>query len=160
MDNSFLNDIAKAALAAAETQDSYTSESSNQPVLSGITEKDGYVGEMVKASLQIFESVKPADYSKKFSSEYTVILSSLSVKVADTDMDITVEAIQLESIRDLLTYIENQLDLDLSDAEGYFGSDNKIHMQKQSEYGLVNIEASVDAYVEVPANKVLNLPLK
>lgn len=159
MDNSFMKDIVSLALNAQDAQNS-VSESSNSEPISGITERDGYVGEMVKASLSIFESRKPSDYGKEFPKDYMVILNSLKVLVAGTDMEIIVQAIPLESIQELITYVENQLDLDLKNIEAYFGSDNKIHMEQDSNYGRVEIIAGVDVYKPIPENDVLQLPVK
>ena len=159
MNKSFLENIVGSALAAQESQETNSFDSSSGS-FSGITEKDGYVGEMVKASLAIFEAKTPKDYGTPFPDNYIVLLDSLKVVVGGTDMEMIVESIPLESIQELIAYIENQLDLNLDSIEAYYGSDNKIHMQQDSDYGLVEIEAGVSAYQEVEANKILGLPQK
>lgn len=159
-ENSFLNGIIGAALAAQEQQDSQNFEES---AFSGISESDGYVGEVVKASLSLFEDTRSAkDYSKKFNSKYIVILESLAVTVAGTSMPTNFDADPIDSIEDLISYISDaaEIDLDLEKLEISFGSDNKIHMEQPSEYGQIVIKVGVNAYEEIEANKVLMLPRK
>lgn len=156
--NSFLNGIISSALAAQEQQESFDAGNVSEGSFSGITEKDGYVGEMVKASLAIFEAKKPADYGKAFGNEYAVIVNSLSVNVAGTDLDVSVDAEPIDSIKDLIQYIEDESGLELDKVVATYGSDNKIHMEQDSEYGPVKIEVGVDAYKTVEANEVLGLP--
>ena len=159
MENSFLNGIISSALAAQDQQETLNSDSNmSESQFSGITEKDGYVGEMVKASLAIFEAKKPADYDKAFDKNYIVVINSLSATVADTDLEVEFDADPIDSIKDLLNYIEDRSGLELDSAMVTFGSDNKIHISQDSEYGPVNIEVGVDAYQSVEPNKVLMLP--
>jgi hypothetical protein len=162
--DNFLTGIVSSALSAQEQQYSQDGSSINEEQesrLSGITEKDGYVGEMVKQTLALFEdSDSPKDYRKKFDSKYTVVVDSLSVKVADTDMPTNIEYDSVDSIASLAAYVSNaaEIDLDVDKLKATYGSDNKIHMEQDSEYGLIKIEVSVTAYEEVEANTVLKLP--
>jgi hypothetical protein len=164
MKDSFLNSIVSSALSAQDQQYSQDSSSMNEDessYLSGITEKDGYVGEMVKQTLALFEtSSSPKDYRKKFDSKYTVVVESLSVMVSNTSMPTNVEEDSVESIADLAAYVSNaaEIDLDLDKLKVTYGSNNKIHMEQESEYGPIKIEVGVSAYEEVDANTVLKLP--
>lgn len=162
-ENSFLNSIIGAALAAQDQQEASESGNISESSFSGISEKDGYVGEMVKASLSLFEEVRQTkDYSKKFDSKYVVLIESLAVNVAGTSMPTNFDADPVDSIEELISYVSDaaEIDLDQEKISISFGSDNKIHMEQQSEYGLISIKVGVNAYEEVDANKVLMLPRK
>ena len=157
MEQSFLNSIVSSALSAQEQQQSMT-ESKEASNFSGITEKDGYVGEMVKASLAIFEAKTPADYSKAFPEDVIVIINSLSVAVAGTPIDLESELNSIDSIQQLIDFISEETGVDLSGIQAVYGSDNKIHMEHDSEYGKMTIEVGVEAYKAVDTNTILGLP--
>ena len=162
-ENSFLGGIIGAALAAQDQQEQLDSGNVSESHFSGISEKDGYIGEMVKASLSLFEEVRSSkDYQKKFDSKYTVLIETLAVSVAGTSMPTNFDADPVQSIEDLISYVSNAADIDLDPEkiEVYFGSDGKIHMDQDSEYGLISIKVGVNAYEEIEANKVLMLPRK
>lgn len=160
MEKSFLNGIISSALAAQEQQASYDSGNvSESAQFSGITEKDGYVGEMVKASLAIFEAkTTPADYAKAFAKDYIVMITSLSVVVAGTPIDSEFEeSTVINSIQDLLDIISGDTGLSMDNAHIIF-ADGKVRIDTDSEYGEVKIEAGIEVYQAVEVNKVLQLP--
>ena len=157
MENSFLNGIISSALAAQDAQESGNfSESS----FGGITEKDGYVGEMVKASLAIFEAKKPADYGQKFDSDVTVVLTSMEANVSGTNLELDYDADNaavFESVQDIIDFASEMTELDLSGAEASCNS-SEVVINKETEYGPAKISMTIEAYKPVPLNSVLNLP--
>lgn len=155
----FITSIVGQALKAQEqhanTTDTSTAESKG---FSAITEQDGYVGEMVKQALFISEAdSKPINFKAEFPSGYTVILTSLKVDIAGTDMEIEVEALDLSSLQELISYVESQLNLSLDELKAQFTSDDKVQFQQSSEYGLITITAGLEAYESVPLKQVLRL---
>lgn len=157
MNNSFLNGIISSALAAQDAQYGISESSSEGSHFSGITEKDGYVGEMVKASLAILESQPTTDYSRKFGSKYTVIMESLYITVRNTPLDIAFESQSIDSVQEIIDFVEDYLGVSLDSAKIYYGSDSKMHIESDSEYGRVHAYIGIDAYQEVPANEILRL---
>lgn len=160
MEKSFLNGIISQALAAQDQQASYDMNDVSEAQFSGITEKDGYVGEMVKQSLAIMEAkTTPADYAKPFSDEYVVIVNSLNVVVAGTQIDSELEeSTAINSIQDLLDLISGGTGLSMDNAHIIF-ADGKVRIDTDSEYGKVEVEANIDAYQIVDPNTALGLPL-
>lgn len=160
MENSFLNSIISSALSAQDAQ--YSSESgSSYAAESSITDRDGYVGEMVKASLAIMEDRKPIDYSTPFDSNCIVLLNSLSVTIQGTDMEVHVEPTSLDSLEELIHYVEEQISLDLDKIQAYYMKDtDKVYMTQDSEYGTVEVIAKIEVYQKTDTNKTLRLPLK
>lgn len=155
MENSFLNGIISSALAAQDAQDSGNFSESN---FGGITEKDGYVGEMVKASLAIFETATPTNYSNAFNEDYIVVLTSARANVSGTELDLDYSEETFESVQGIIDYASNLTELDLTGAQAYY-TDGEVVIKKDTEYGPAEIFMNIEAYKPVPINDVLRLPL-
>lgn len=159
MKDSFLESIVSSALEAQNVQSSTDSETQK---FSAITERDGYVGEMVKASLALFEA-KEADFTKKFPSDYMIITDTLSVKIGGSAVATDIEPQSMASIQDIFDWVLESADLSKSEVKNistYYGSDKKVHFEFDSDYGKGDAIVGLDAYQEVDVNTVLTLPVK
>ena len=159
MKDSFLNSIVSSALIAQDAQESNSASESIATPMSGVSERDGYVGEMVKASLALFEDSTP-DLSRKFPSEYVAVINSLEVWVAQTQLDIEFDSDFCDSIQDLLDKISDIASLDFSEPEIFYSSDKKVHILDSSPYGKVHAIVGLELYQTIDTNSILKLPVR
>lgn len=157
MKDTYLENLIGSALSAQEQQTVYEAEEVGSSKFSAITEKDGYIGEMVKASLNLFSS-ESQDFSRKFPAENIVILNSLDVEVAGTPLDVEFDLESFKSVRSILDYVLNISGLEKVNEFSVYWSNKKIHFEFNTSYGEAKAIVGVDVYREVDPNSVLELP--
>lgn len=160
-DNNFMTSIISSALAAQDAQEAMTTSESSEIQFSGITEKDGYVGEMVKASLAAMNasesSYKTGDPDQRWDESYTVIISYLVASVAGTEVDTDLsESATYQSLREIIDFIADNIGVNLDDVELDLDG-NALHIEAVSDYGKVHVEAGLEAYKHIDVSQIIRL---
>lgn len=160
-DNNFMTSIISASLAAQDAQEAYSASESSEVQFSGITEKDGYVGEMVKASLAAMNAsegaYKSSDPDQRWDDSYTVIISYLVASVAGTEVDTDLsESATYQSLREIMDFISDNIGVTLDDAKLEIDG-NALYIEAQSDYGKVHVEAGLEAYKHVDISQIIRI---